>query len=121
MLKRTYVNPEDVTRETFLEALHQVRDDLASGLLDAMHFDMTVVRDDLDCGTVCCIGGWCEVYCGIAEKDSALRMSQLTSSGTDPRLFDLFYGYPCPDHHTVTPLEAVAAIDRYFAGDDKIW
>lgn len=102
------------------ERLTILRDHLAS--LPPVQFDMTIVREEAECGTVACVAGWAgvlairagdapdDIYFGMEAAERWLGLgsyqAQCLFTGSDDRFDDL------------TPKDAVAAIQSMLDSPD---
>ncbi len=86
---------------------------------DAIWFDMRWWNEEVDCGTVHCIGGAADAILGNEVMDSR---SELLANGGDSSLHQLFY----PEHfgtnlRDITAEQAAAALRNYLTIHDPCW
>ena len=120
-------------KEKELTALLAVREKLASGVFkhvvsyDAEDreriwkpiFNMGIEMGQYDCGQVGCIGGWMAWEMG--EDDPALYVEEHDRDNVDDRLGMLFYPPERRNYNTLTPRQAVNAIDKFLSGSKYPW
>lgn len=82
----------------------------------AMVFNMCIAISQADCGTVMCVGGHAARIMGYTD------VREIGTFVDDKRFESLFYPHEGPrTYKSYTPQEAVVAIDRFLAGDEKPW
>lgn len=102
--------------------LCRVRDDLASGAIPRRLFDMRSFGPAEDCGTTHCIGGWMRAY---AQHDGNLWNPEWAQLNGDfaplffPTDFDNYFSEQ--DYATITPQQAIVAIDLWLATGRVDW
>lgn len=82
-----------------------------------------------DCGTSCCIGGWLyfELEHGgsipkvFDDDDKTIPPFIFNMKSKYPTLNDLFFPENGIDYESITPEQAIEAIDRWIENDKVIW
>lgn len=115
--------------------------DIAANMFN-MAFEV-VVRDEYDCGTTCCIGGWMHLHMngglrydenGRAIVEDAYAVRRYVNNGKSSALHPLFYpmqsasgmwepgyaGYSV-DYVPITAAHAVEAIENFLKTGDANW
>lgn len=121
------------------KALKEVQRQLLAGEIEAKEFDMSVpIKTTCStakngCGTAGCIGGHAAIVLGLEDYDRNTFVAEADLDWDEPRgilsnkqakaLNALFYPHvtKVDDWAELTPVQAVVALDRYFAGSKNPW